>query len=97
MSLFAHRFLSEDGGRLAAPGVYDERLGLRVDPDGVPVAGSSAALAAGSTKAEVDPSPALGPTETRGDVDPDRYGAHVWALGPVKTSAEVDADARALR
>lgn len=96
MSLFAHRFLTEDGGRSAAPGVYDDMLGLRVDSDGVPVVASSAMVGPTSTKAELDPSPTLGPTETRGDVDPDHHGAATWVLGPIETGSEVDADRQAL-
>jgi len=96
MSLFAHRFLSDDRGRPDAPGTYDDLLGLRVDRNGVPVASHPAMLGPTSTKADVDSSAALGPTETRGDVDPDRHGTKAWTLGPIKTSSSVDADRRAL-
>lgn len=96
MSLFAHRFLTDHGGPPGAPGTYDDVLGLRVDRDGVPVAGNAAMVGPTSTKADVDSSTALGPTETRGDVDPDRHGTAAWVLGPIKTSSDVDADRRAL-
>jgi hypothetical protein len=96
MSLFAHRFLIDDSGRPAAPGTYDDLLGLRVGPDGGPVAGDSTMAGPTVTHADVDPSPVLGATETRGDVDPDRRGAAVWTLGPIRTASDVDADRRAL-
>lgn len=95
MSLFAHRFLIDDSGRPAAPGTYDDLLGLRVGPDGGPVAGS-AMPGPTVTKADVDSSPALDATGTRGDVDPDRRGSAAWALGPIRTASDVDADRRTL-
>jgi len=96
MSLFAHRFLTGDAGRFAAPGVYDDVLGLRVDGDGVPVAANPAMVGPTVTKADGDPAAALGPTETRGDVDPDHQAAATWALGQIKTSSDVDANRQAL-
>jgi len=96
MSLFAQRFLTDDSGRPTAPGTYDERLGLRIGRDGTPVASDSTIVAPTITKADVDSSLTLGPTETRGDVDPDRRGAAVWTLGPIRTASDVDADRRAL-
>jgi hypothetical protein len=89
--LFAQRFLSDAEPGSPSPGSYDDLLDLRVDAHGQAIVSlTAAALAGAGTKGDLDPAGALGPTETRADLDPDRVTDRHWLAGPVKTSADLD-------